>query len=48
MTGKAKAVVQKADDAVEVSAQKVKGTLRTAAGAAKSAADTLMGRRSEE
>ena len=48
VTGKAKAVVQKADDAVEVSAQKVEGTLRTAAGAAKCAVDTLMGRRSEE
>ncbi|CAL8470293.1 g9835 [Coccomyxa elongata] len=48
VTGKAKAVVQKADDAVEVSAQTVEGTLRTAAGAAKSAVDTLMGRRSEE
>ncbi|BDA44331.1 hypothetical protein COCOBI_05-5150 [Coccomyxa sp. Obi] len=48
VTGKAKAVAKKADNAVEVSAQKVEGTLRTAAGAAKSAVDTLMGRRSEE
>lgn len=40
--------VQRADDAVEVSARKVEGTLRGVAGAAKSAVDSILGRRHEE
>lgn len=40
--------VQRADDAVEVSAKKVEGTLRGVAGAAKSAVDSILGRRHEE
>lgn len=40
--------MQKADEAVEVSAKKVEDTLRGAAGAAKSAVDSLLGRHHHE
>jgi hypothetical protein len=37
-------IVQRADEAVEVAAEKVEGTLRGVAGAAKSAVDSILGR----
>jgi hypothetical protein len=43
-----KGLVEKADEALEVSAQKVEGTLRSVGGAAKSAVDSMLGRRPEE
>lgn len=48
MTSKAREVAHKANEAVEVSAQTVEDSLRGAAGAAKSAVDSILGRRPEE
>ncbi|EIE26051.1 hypothetical protein COCSUDRAFT_46472 [Coccomyxa subellipsoidea C-169] len=48
VTSKAREVAHKANEAVEVSAQTVEDSLRGAAGAAKSAVDSILGRRPEE